>query len=140
MFNIQSIWKKSRGSQVHCLAIVSILFLFSDHIYIYIVSEWLLLKVKWASFQLSWREQIGFQWDDVLFVLDQHALLEFYSAISLREKKQSCCSTRTHYPDSGVRRRRDHMVVGFTTTCAISAYHHYEVVSSNPAHDEVYSI
>jgi hypothetical protein len=87
MFNIQSIWKKSRGSQVHCLAIVSILFLFSDHIYIYIVSEWLLLKVKWASFQLSWREQIGFQWDDVLFVLDQHALLEFYSAISLREKK-----------------------------------------------------
>jgi hypothetical protein len=29
------------------------------------------------------------------------------------------------------------MAVGFTTTYAISAYHH---VSSNPAHDEVYSI
>ena len=31
------------------------------------------------------------------------------------------------------------MVVGFTTTYAISAYH-YNVVHSNPAHDEVYSI
>ena len=25
---------------------------------------------------------------------------------------------------TGDRRSRDHMVVGFTTTCAISAYHH----------------
>jgi len=25
---------------------------------------------------------------------------------------------------SGGRRGRDHMVVGFTTTCVISAYHH----------------
>ena len=29
------------------------------------------------------------------------------------------------------------MVVGFTTTCAISAYH---LVISSPVHDEVYSI
>jgi hypothetical protein len=34
----------------------------------------------------------------------------------------------------------DHMVVGFTTTYVISAYHHYKVVSSNPAHGKVYSI
>jgi len=33
---------------------------------------------------------------------------------------------------------RDRMVVGFTTTQAISAYH--LVVSSNPAHAEIYSI
>ena len=32
----------------------------------------------------------------------------------------------------------DRMVVGFTATCAISAYH--QVVSSNPAHGQVYSI
>jgi hypothetical protein len=31
------------------------------------------------------------------------------------------------------------MVVAFTTTCAISAYH-INVVSSNPVHGEVYSI
>jgi hypothetical protein len=31
------------------------------------------------------------------------------------------------------------MVVGLTTTDAISAYHH-KVVNSNPADDEVYSI
>jgi hypothetical protein len=35
---------------------------------------------------------------------------------------------------------RHRMVVGFTTTCAISTYHHYKVVISNRAHDEVYSI
>ena len=35
------------------------------------------------------------------------------------------------------RRSSDCLVVGCTTTCAISAYHHK---SSNPAHDDVYSI
>ena len=33
----------------------------------------------------------------------------------------------------------DRMVVGLTTTDAISAYHH-NVVNQNPVHDEVYSI
>ena len=32
------------------------------------------------------------------------------------------------------------MVVGFTTTCVISAYITTKVVSSNPVHGEVYSI
>ena len=41
----------------------------------------------------------------------------------------SCCG----------RRGRDRMVIGFTTTFAVSVYHH-NVVSSNPAHGEVYSI
>ena len=41
----------------------------------------------------------------------------------------------TFQSDKG-RRCRDRMVVGFTTTCVISAYHFY-VESSNPAHSEV---
>jgi hypothetical protein len=36
-------------------------------------------------------------------------------------------------------RGRDRMVVEFTTTCAISAYHH-KVVSSKPVYGEVHSI
>ena len=35
--------------------------------------------------------------------------------------------------------RRDHMLVAFTTTYTISAYHH-NIVSSNPSHGKVYSI
>ena len=37
---------------------------------------------------ISWREQVIFQWDDdeVHFVLDQHAELDFYSASSLKQQ------------------------------------------------------
>jgi len=37
---------------------------------------------------LSWREQVNFQWydDEVCFVLDQHAELDFYSASSLKQQ------------------------------------------------------
>ena len=37
---------------------------------------------------MSWREQVNFQWDDdeVRFVLDQHAELDFYSASSLKQQ------------------------------------------------------
>jgi hypothetical protein len=37
---------------------------------------------------ISWREQVNFQWDDdeVRFVLDQHAGLDFYSASSLKQQ------------------------------------------------------
>jgi hypothetical protein len=39
------------------------------------------------------------------------------------------------------RRGRDRMVVGFTTICAISAYHiTTKAVTSTTAHGEVYSI
>jgi len=36
---------------------------------------------------MSWREQVNVQWDDDedLFVLDQHAELDFYSASSLKQ-------------------------------------------------------
>jgi len=35
---------------------------------------------------ISWWEQVNFQWDDdeICFVLDQHAQLDFYSASSLK--------------------------------------------------------
>jgi hypothetical protein len=37
---------------------------------------------------ISWREQVNFQWDDdeVRFVLEQHAELDFYSASSLKQQ------------------------------------------------------
>ena len=37
---------------------------------------------------ISWREQVNFQWDDdeVRFVLDQHAELDFNSASSLKQQ------------------------------------------------------
>ena len=46
------------------------------------VSEWLLFNANSAIFQLN------FQWDDdeVRFVLDQHAELDFFSASSLKQQ------------------------------------------------------
>ena len=46
-----------------------------------------------------------FQWDDdeVHFVLDQHAYLDFYRASSLKQQstgRHACHSTLTHYSDS----------------------------------------
>jgi hypothetical protein len=38
------------------------------------------------------------------------------------------------------RHGRDRMIVGYITTYVISAYHYYNVVSSNPAQGKVYSI
>ena len=37
---------------------------------------------------ISWREQIDFQWDDdeVPFVLDEHAQLDFYIASALKQQ------------------------------------------------------
>jgi len=52
------------------------------------VSKWLLFNANSKKFPpaKSWREQVNFQWDDdeVRFVLDQHAKLDFYSASSLK--------------------------------------------------------
>jgi hypothetical protein len=36
----------------------------------------------------------------------------------------------------GGRRGRDHMVVGFTITCVLSAYHHLCFLNLNPAHED----
>jgi hypothetical protein len=49
----------------------------------YVVSEWLLFNTT-----ISLREQVNFQWDDdeVLFILDQQAELDFYSANSLKQQ------------------------------------------------------
>jgi hypothetical protein len=37
---------------------------------------------------ISWREQVIFNDDDVRFVLDQHAELDFYSASSLKQQSE----------------------------------------------------
>ena len=44
--------------------------------------------VQFSNFSaISWREQVNFQWDDeVRFVLDQHAELDFYRASSLKQQ------------------------------------------------------
>jgi hypothetical protein len=49
-----------------------------------------------ANSAISWREQVNFRKDDddVRFVLDQHAELDFYSAISL--KHQSAVNLRNY--------------------------------------------
>jgi len=55
---------------------------------IYIVSDCCLMPIQqFFSYMISWREQINFQWndDEVRFVLDQHADLDFYSASSLKQ-------------------------------------------------------
>ena len=71
---------------------------------------------------ISWQEQVTFKWndEDIRFVLDQHAYLDFYSTSSLKQ----------HYPGGHVTKLGggccacDHMVVGYITTYAISAYNH----------------
>ena len=53
------------------------------------MSEWLLLNGNSEKFSaILWREQVNFKWDDdeVCFVLDQHAELDFYSASSLKQE------------------------------------------------------
>ena len=53
------------------------------------MSEWLLLMPNQKFFSyVSWQEQVNFQWDDdeVRFVLDQHAELDFYIASSLKQQ------------------------------------------------------
>ena len=53
------------------------------------MSEWLLLTPNQQLFSyISWQEQVNFQWDDdeVRFVLDQHAELDFYIASSLKQQ------------------------------------------------------
>jgi hypothetical protein len=53
------------------------------------MSEWLLFNANSAIFlAISWRKQVNFQWDndEVRFVLDQHAELDFYSSSSLKQQ------------------------------------------------------
>ena len=54
------------------------------------MSEWLLFNANSAIFQLYHGEnKSNFQWadnDEVRFVLDQHAELDFYSASSLKQQ------------------------------------------------------
>ena len=53
-------------------------------------SEWVIVVKRQFNncSAILWREQVNFQWDDdeVCFVLDQHAELDFYSASSLKQQ------------------------------------------------------
>jgi hypothetical protein len=65
------------------------------------MSGWVIVVSRqFSNFSaILWWEQVNFQWDDdeVCFVLDQHAELDFYSASSLkRQIIQFYC--RTFYP------------------------------------------
>jgi hypothetical protein len=53
-----------------------------DHLRVSVVQR------QFSNFSaISWREQVNFQWDDeVRFVLDQKAKLDFYSASSLKQQ------------------------------------------------------
>jgi hypothetical protein len=65
------------------------------------VSEWLLFNTKFSNFSaISWREPVNFQWndDEVRFVRDQHALLDLYSASSL--KQQSAVNTNVRFQNN----------------------------------------
>jgi hypothetical protein len=47
--------------------------------------------ILWCThflFSISWREQVNFQWnnDEIRFVLDQHVMLDIYSASSLKQQ------------------------------------------------------
>ena len=54
------------------------------------MNEWMIVvKCQFSNFSpISWREQVNFKWDDdeVRFVLDQNADLDFYSASSLKQQ------------------------------------------------------
>ena len=53
------------------------------------MSEWLLVNTQVSRFwAIGWWKQVTLQWDDddVRFVLDQHAHLDFYSASSLKQQ------------------------------------------------------
>jgi hypothetical protein len=47
-------------------------------------------KSHFSAASISWREQNNFQWDDdeVCFVLNQHAELDFHSASSLKQQSR----------------------------------------------------
>jgi len=64
--------------------------IFSQNLLIWLILRKIHLKIQLSnSSSISWREQVTFWWndDEVRFVLDQHAELNFYSASS--PKKQS---------------------------------------------------
>ena len=55
----------------------------------HIIFLFIVVQRKLSNFSaISWREQVNFKWDDdeVRFVLDQHAELDFYSASSLKQQ------------------------------------------------------
>jgi hypothetical protein len=52
------------------------------------VSDYCLTPIQQIVLAILWQEHVDLQWDDdeVRFVLDQHAELDFYSASSLKQQ------------------------------------------------------
>jgi hypothetical protein len=59
-----------------------------DSSFVEVVDEWVNDCCLTIITAISWREQVNFQWDDdeVRFVLDQHAELDFFSASSMKQQ------------------------------------------------------
>jgi hypothetical protein len=69
----------------------TLLQLAGSQIFLCLLWGWLLFNANSAIFSaISWREQVNFQWDDdydeVRFVPDQAAELDFYNASSLKQQ------------------------------------------------------
>ena len=78
----------------------------------------------------------------MLFCLHTYPTLLTYKDLLQIEKRAKSMFINISQKINVIRRGRcchDHMVVGFTTTYAISAYHHY-VVSSNLEQGKVHNI
>ena len=84
-------------------------------------SEWVIVAYRqFSTFSaISWREQVNFQWDDdeVHFVLDQYADLDFYSASSLKQqsadrhvnKSFNINKTSSHLSSQIIEHIKDHL-------------------------------
>jgi hypothetical protein len=82
-------------------------------------------KTVYKDERPSWRSRQNDA--EVRFVLDQHFLLDFYSAISLKQQRsQKCLPSRTQYPDSEPTNHCwwDHIGVVMVSVLASSAVDH----------------
>ena len=83
-------------------------------------------NVCWKDTNISWLiKKQALSWLRVKYKL------YIFSWLPLQKNIKNCRGCWGH--------DRHCVVVGFTNTCAVSAYHH-RVMSSNPVHGEVYSI
>ena len=112
--NLNKTWDLLQTTGGNCISGILLLSKFVSINFFY-WNEWMI----WAKRQsISWQEQVTFI--DVRFVLDQHVDLDLYNANSVKQQSNS-----RHVASLG------HIigvivdVIVFTTTIAISAYHHW---------------
>ena len=90
---LYSVFNKKLTTVLFWLIITTSLILhkfFPSHIFSSETSEWVIVALRQLSnfSAISWREQVNFHWDDdeVRFVLNQLAELDFNSASSLKQQ------------------------------------------------------